>query len=195
MHVRSSLENALSAAQSEYQEYRARVQKEMEGAGQMHRAELEEYQRAGENIENKLADYKNRYKQLQKSQKNGNSELADENEALRAAAMDSQAKVEELRKQLKLGEQAWLQQASILKASVQEYSDGKVSLLQQIETKNAELVALKERVAALQSAQPPPSASKSKPVTATENNTEQAQQILVLENKLRSVSINRKWQV
>lgn len=177
----SNLESTLHTINGEHEEYRTQAAKEIELVRLSYQTQLDEYREMGEKLENKLADYKSRFKLLQKNQKNGNSELIAENESLRSLIGDKELQVDAMQNQLTLGEQSWVQQAAILKASLQEASDKNAELMKKLETAEAERT--KSKVSA-------------DPVLSTpRSDTAEQSQLRTLENTIKSLSVRRKWQV
>lgn len=184
-----SLEEALTNISRDHADYRSSAESELVRIRDSYEAHLNEYISRGESLEIKLDDYKHRLKALQKSQKNGNSELVAENESLRASLLENQSQMNSMHSQLTLGEQSWVQQAAILKAAMREKSDESANLLEQLKNAEGDLREALKKLAAESRTDPvvPP---KTVPDTMAESN-----QILVLENKIKSLSVNKKWQV
>ena len=198
----AELESALSTSIQENQECRTKADNELEKYHQEYQERLREFQSDKEHLTKKIGDYKSRLKTLQKNQNSSESELSQENELLRAALKDQALKVDTMQEQLALGEQSWVQQAALLKASAQEALDAKEEVATELKSARSEIDVLKARCSSLQSTQPPSSSPQSgkNPSSAqvssnVENLHERSQQQQVRENKLRAQSLSGKWQV
>lgn len=186
----TDLEAALAKAEQQHQGYKNEVEKDKQAIRQSYETQLDEYQTMGEKLEKKLTEYKHRLKTLQKTQQNGASELFAENESLKSMLNDKQIQIDAMKNQLTLGEQSWVQQSAVLKASVQELVERNDSLKSQVQTAEKDIALISEKFASsMKSESCMPQAKLISSSTAEQN------QIIILENRIKNISVKKKWKV